>query len=142
MLIVSANNNYTMMNKPNQKLELSRTVEAFAGALNAADATSLQSFFTGDGKFMPEGKETIETKQLETSGVNYLNTNSFQIEYEVLDISIDDNFASVMAIGKTSEKRQGEDVKTTKTSRDFFVFKKVDEAWKIHRYIFNNVSLA
>lgn len=119
--------------------ELRKAVENFATVLNAGESDLLPGLFTEEGKFMPEGLQTLNASLLQASSKHFLSKNSFQIAFHIEDINLEDTFASVIATAKTSEKMSGADSTVEKNSRDFFVFKKVNDAWKIHRYIFNNV---
>lgn len=129
------------MTNQDQMQALRQALNGFAATLNAANAAELPGLFTDGGKFMPEGLKTIDALSLQSSGDRFLQANAFQISFEILDINIDGDFATVISNAKTSEKRPNADLAINKTSRDFFVFKKVGHSWKIDRYIFNNVTL-
>ena len=129
------------MTNQDQTQQLRQAINGFAATLNAAKGALIQDFFTEEGKFMPQGFETLSSQQLESSADSFLATNAFDIAFEIQDITIDNDFATVIAKAKTSQKKPGSAAAIEKTSRDFFVFRKIDDAWKIHRYIFNNVIL-
>lgn len=125
------------MNNQDQIQELRKAVENFATVLNAGESDLLSGLFTEEGKFMPQGLKTLNTAQLQASSKHFLSNNAFHIAFQIEDISLEDSSASIIATAKTSEKSYASDSPVEKISRDFFVFKKVDGAWKIHRYIFN-----
>jgi len=129
------------MTNQDQTQQLKQAIDGFAATLNAANGALIQDFFTEEGKFMPEGFETLTSQQLESSADSFLAANAFHIAFEIHDITIDNDFATVVARAKTSQRKPGSAAAIEKTSRDFFVFRKIDDAWKIHRYIFNNVIL-
>lgn len=129
------------MTNQDQTPQLKQAIDGFAATLNAAEAASLQNLFTADGKFMPHGFRTLSSKQLESSANSFLAANAFHIAFEIQDIEFDNDFATVIAKAKTAQRKPGSAEAIEKTSRDFFVFRKIDNAWKIHRYIFNNVTL-
>lgn len=129
------------MSNQEQTQSLRQALDGFAATLNAAKAAELPGLFTNSGKFMPEGLKTIEASRLNSGGKEFLQDNAFHISFKIVDITVDENFATVIAEAKTSQTRPGTELPIKKTSRDFFVFKKVGETWKIERYVFNNVSL-
>ena len=129
------------MTNQDQTPQLRQAIDGFAATLNAAEAASLQNLFTADGKFMPHGFRTLSSKQLQSSANSFLAANAFHIAFEIQDINIDNDFATVIAKAKISQRKPGSAAAIEKTSRDFFVFRKIDNIWKIHRYIFNNVTL-
>lgn len=129
------------MKYQDQTQQLRQAIDGFATTLNTANGTLIQDFFTDDGKFMPQGFGTLSSQQLEASANSFLAVNAFHIAFEIQDISIDDDFATVIAKATTSQRKPGSAAAIEKTSRDFFVYRKIDNAWKIHRYIFNNVIL-
>ncbi|EDM35960.1 hypothetical protein PBAL39_23172 [Pedobacter sp. BAL39] len=117
-------------------------IENFAQNLNAADAASVSAAFTAEGKFLPDGFETINSTQVSQRAANSLAATAFHIEFEFSDINIEENTAYVIANASTSKLSKGETARNSQSSRDFFVLKKVEGTWKIHRYVFNNVKAA
>ena len=128
------------MTNQDQTQQLRQAIDGFAATLNAAEAASLQDLFTADGKFMPHGFRTLSSKQLESSANSFLASNAFHIAFEIQNIDINNDFATVITRAKTAQRKPGSAAKIERTSRDFFVFRKIGNAWKIHRYIFNNVN--
>jgi ketosteroid isomerase-like protein len=114
-------------------------IQNFASALNAGDIKRVLSFYSDEGIFMPEGFRTLKKNEIGKSRSKFLAEKKFNIEYENLNITINENYAFVEAIAKTSENHLKNLSKIQKTSRDFFVLHREDHYWKILRYIFNNV---
>ncbi len=129
------------MNTNNEEQKLTRFLDSFAGALNAADVASIPSFYSEDGKFMPDGVKTISRlDKLAKSAENNLSKIAFQIQFIIEDIQIDGHFAFITAKANTSQREARSELPVNKTTRDFFVLKKHGADWKIYRYIFNNVK--
>ncbi|CAM4370419.1 Ketosteroid isomerase homolog [Pedobacter westerhofensis] len=128
------------MNNHDQTLDIRNTLTDYAKTLNTADKAAIPGFYTSDGKFMPEGYKTLGSFELLKSSGDYLKDYNFKIEYSIQDIVIDNHFAFVVADAKTSEKDPVTGITFDKQSRDFFVFKKIADQWKIYRYLFNKVK--
>jgi ketosteroid isomerase-like protein len=130
------------MSHQNETKAINQTLHSFASALNSADTASLASLFTEESEFMPDGYATIEYPGLlNKRGKKYLVTTAFQIQFTVLDIEVNGAFAFLTAKAETLQNDKDKDTRLSKTSRDFFVFKKNAASWKIHRYIFNNIKI-
>jgi ketosteroid isomerase-like protein len=115
-------------------------IQNFANALNAGDLGSILSFYSEEGIFMPEGFKTLSKNSIGKKRAKLLEELNFKIQFEVVKIVVNDNYAFVEALAKTSENDKNAHSTSEKTSRDFFVLRKEDDQWKILRYIFNNVQ--
>ena len=77
---------------------------------------------------------------LKALGSTFLKESGFKIAYEIQNIIIDERYAFVEALAKTSGKGASKDYSINKASIDLFILKRTDKGWKIYRYIFNNVK--
>lgn len=109
----------------------------FESALNLGNIEDVLSFYSDEAIFMPEGFKTLKKDQI---GKTKFLTNDFKIRFDDVKIAIDETYAFVEAIAKTSQNDKESSSKLERTSRDFFVFSKEKGDWKIFRYIFNNVK--
>lgn len=109
----------------------------FESALNLGNIEDILSFYSDEAIFMPEGFKTLKKDQIEKTK---FITNDFKIRFDDVKIAIDETYAFVEVIAKTSQNHKEILSKLERTSRDFFVFRKEESDWKIFRYIFNNVK--
>lgn len=116
-------------------------IAGFAAALNTADTTAIQSCFSADAVFMPEGFTVLTGRHLSHVGNGYLTATHFNITFEVVNIVIDNNYAFVQANASATMRDRKTLQATSQQSYDFFVLKKVDSEWKIFRYMFNHVKV-
>jgi ketosteroid isomerase-like protein len=128
------------MNDQDHTQAIRNTLTDYAKTLSAADKAAIPGFYTNDGKFMPEGYKTLNSVDLLKTNTGFLKNYNFKIEYSIQDITIDKQLAFVLADAKTSQKDPETGMVFVTKSRDFFVLKKIDEKWKIYRYLFNNVK--
>jgi ketosteroid isomerase-like protein len=112
----------------------------FEAALNLGNIEDVLSFYSDEAIFMPDGYKTLKKSQIGKSGLEFLIESDFKIRFENMKIAIDETYAFVEAIAKTSQNDKESSSKLEKTSRDFFVFRKEEGDWKIFRYIFNKVK--
>jgi len=122
--------------------EIIGVLDEYALSLNSARYDSIAEFYTEDGILMPQGYKTFSKADfLKNRSGDFLERTDFRIEYTIEDTVLDENYAFVTAIAKTSSKNFSTGDISKKTSRDFFVLRKGDENWKIYRYMFNTLSL-
>lgn len=126
----------------NEKELIIKRVNDYAETITRTNIESLADFYTVDGVFIPDNYNTIRAVELNgNKAKNFLTSNEFKIEFSVKEVAISMDFAFVTAIAKSSSKNKQTNEKIVRTSRDFFVLKKVDTEWKIFRYLFNNVKI-
>lgn len=112
----------------------------FESALNLGDIEDVLSFYSDEAIFMPDGNKTLKKSKIGKSGAEFLIESDFKIRFDDVKIAIDETYAFVEAIAKTSQNDKESSSKFERTSRDFFVFRKEESDWKIFRYTFNNVK--
>jgi ketosteroid isomerase-like protein len=123
-----------------EKEAISTLLGNFAQVLNNRETAAIANFFDQDAVFIPDGmKKIITGNQLGKTGNGYLKRADFKIGYTIKDITIENQFAFVEAFAATTQNRISDLKPVEKRSIDFFVLKKLNENWKIYRYIFNNV---
>ncbi|MCC9138488.1 YybH family protein [Pontibacter silvestris] len=128
------------MNIQNGKTAAESLITSYAKALSSADAASIPTFYTEDGRFLPNGFRALTSADLSKRSKSYLEKGQFHIEFNVQDIAIDGQFAFVEAVAQTRSVDVATGGALTHVSRDFFVLRKEQEEWKIFRYTFNNVK--
>lgn len=123
-----------------EKTAVANLLSDYANAINTANTALIASFYTQDGRLMPEGLKDLTKGDLINRGQKFFQQVRFQIDYAVPDTVIDGEYAFVQTTAKTTttslETKKVED----QTSRDFFVLRKEKEDWKIFRYVFNKLK--
>jgi ketosteroid isomerase-like protein len=129
--------NKEIMTTSNAKQAAENLLIDYAEVLNTANTLSIASFYTFDGLFMPEGYSSIKAGNLTKVAENYLKKHDFEISYTIQNISEADGLIFVQARANTKIKSDTLPDGVQRSSRDFFILRKEDAAWKIYRYIFN-----
>lgn len=128
------------MSNSEEKIAVSNVLGQYAQVLNAANVALIPDFYSEDGLFIPNGKTALyKQSDLKMLSGAFLKDTNFCIEYAFDSVVVDGPYAFVEAYATTSENTGGTVV--IKKSTDSFVFKKVQDNWKIFRYTFNNVTV-
>jgi ketosteroid isomerase-like protein len=122
------------------KNKVKEKISNFESALNLGNIEDVLSFYSDEAIFMPDGNKTLKKSQIGKSGSEFLIESDFKIRFDDVKIAVDETYAFVEAIAKTSQNDKESSSKSERTSRDFFLFRKEEGDWKIFRYIFNNVK--
>jgi ketosteroid isomerase-like protein len=130
------------MSYQEEKELISNVLGRYAQVLNAAEAASIPEFYSEDGLFIPDSMNRVYKKSdLKALGDPFLKKSGFKIEYNIQNISIDESYAFVETLATTSGREPSQEYGVAKSSIDLFILKRIEDSWKIYRYIFNNVAL-
>ena len=117
-----------------------KAVQNYAAAINEGDIEKILSYYSEEGIFMPDSIKTLKRNQIGNMKLIRFSKMDFKIQFSDIRIKVEDNYAFVEAVAQTSEENQQTKDLIRKESRDFFVFKKEQNDWKIFRYIFNTIN--
>lgn len=125
------------MNTQPDKAAVENLLTAYANAINSANTALIPSFYTEDGRLMPEDSKDLTKEDLVKRSQKFFKQVRFQINYAAPDTIIDGDYAFVQTTAKTTTTSLETSKVEDRTSRDFFVLRKEKEDWKIFRYVFN-----
>ena len=139
-----SNNNLTketeiMEKQEKQKIE--ELLNEYQNSLNTSDAKLAQSLYTKDGIFMPtEAPSGIGSEGILKSYEYVFSQIQLNIEFYIEEIQVEGNmaFAVTGSKGTTLIHATGETI--PEANRELFVFEKVNDEWKIARYMFNKTE--
>ncbi len=121
--------------------EIATVLQEYAQAINTVQTDLIHTFYAKDGLLMPEGVKTLTREQLLFSRSHiFFERKKFKIAYMINHIACDGKYAFVSASAKTSMKDAVSGIAVEKSSRDFFVFRRDADTWKIFRYVFNRTT--
>ncbi len=139
-----SNQNLTTKTEIMQKEEKQKIEEllgVYKKSLNTSDAKLAQSLYTKDGVFMPtEAPSAIGPEDILKSYEYVFSQIQLNIEFYMEEIEVEGNmaFAVTSSKGTTLIHATGETI--PEANRELFVFEKVNEEWKIARYMFNKTT--
>jgi uncharacterized protein (TIGR02246 family) len=129
------------MTKSSEIQAIEKALFSYRDALNTSDVAKAVSLYASAGVFMPtNGPTAVGTEQLKGSYDYVFQTIQLNIEFFIDEIVVSGNyaFARTMSKGTTLIHASGQTI--PEENRELFVFEKVDEEWKIARYMFNKTK--
>lgn len=132
-------NTEIMIKEEKQKIE--SLLEVYKKSLNTSDAKLAQSLYTKEGVFMPtEAPSAVGSEAILKTYEFIFSQIQLSIEFFIEEIEIEGNlaFATTSSKGTTLIHATGDSV--PEANRELFVFEKVNEEWKIARYMFNKTE--
>ena len=124
-----------------EKQRIEALLRQYEQSLNNSDAELAQSLYTKDGIFMPtEAPSGIGSEGILKSYEHVLSQIQLNIEFFIEEIQVEGTmaFAVTSSKGTTLVRATGDTL--PEANRELFVFEKVDDEWKIARYMFNKTE--
>ena len=136
---IQPQNKDAMINLEKEKIE--NLLGDYKKSLNSSDAKLAQSLYTKDGIFMPSGAPSaIGSESILKSYEFIFSQIQLSIEFFIDEIFVEGDFAfaTTSSKGTTLIHANGETI--PEENRELYVFQKVNDKWKIARYMFNKTK--
>lgn len=136
---IQTQNNDAMIKLEKEKIE--NLLGEYKKSLNSSDAKLAQSLYAKDGIFMPSGAPSaIGSDNILKSYEFIFSQIQLNIEFFIDEILVEGGFAfaTTSSKGTTLIRANGETI--PEENRELFVFEKVNDEWKIARYMFNKTK--
>ena len=128
-----------MQKQEKQKIEA--LLSEYKKSLNTSDAKLAQSLYTKDGVFMPtEAPSGIGLEGVLKSYEYVFSQIQLNIEFLIEEIEVEGNMAFAVTSSKRNTLIHATGDTMPEANRELFVFEKVDDKWKIARYMFNKTE--
>lgn len=124
-----------------EKQRIETLLSEYQKSLNTSDAKLAQSLYTKDGIFMPtEAPSGVGSEGILKSYEFVFSQIQLNIEFFIEEIQVEGNmaFAVTSSKGTTLIRATGDTI--PEANRELFVFEKVNDDWKIARYMFNKTE--
>ena len=132
----------TEVDAATEQAAIQTMLNAYAAALNAADAAKIATFFTQDGLFIAPGAPTATgPAQIRSTLDGLFGAVTLTLKFTPANTTVVNGnyaFATSTSSGTKLIKANGQTVPAS--YRELWVFAKVDGQWKIARYLFNQPS--
>lgn len=121
--------------------EIRALLRTYEQALNTSDAGLAASCYSADGVFMPTTLPTASGDQMEIAYGHVFGAIRLAVTFtidELLVLSDDAAYALTRSAGEQTILATG--ATSAEANREIFIFRRIDGAWKIARYMFNKES--
>lgn len=123
------------------KKDIENILMTYKETLNTSNAEKAISLYTKNGIFMPSGAPSaIGTKNIKGAYEYVFSQIQLNIEFFIEEISIDNNLAYAVTSSKGTILIHATGNTIPEENRELFVFEKVNNIWKIARYMFNKAK--
>ncbi|MBK7357663.1 MAG: nuclear transport factor 2 family protein [Saprospiraceae bacterium] len=140
----ASNNNSkvkTEIMEKQEKQKIETLLSTYEKSLNTSDAKLAQSLYTKDGIFMPtEAPSGIGSEGILKSYEYVFSQIQLNIKFFIEEIQVDENMAFAVTSSKGTTLIRATEVTIPEANRELFVFEKVNDEWKIARYMFNKTE--
>ncbi len=125
----------------NEKRKIETLLSEYKEALNTSNAELAQSLYTKDGIFMPtEARSAIGSENILKSYEFIFSQIQLNIEFYIDEIEVENDFAFAVTSSKGTTLIRATGDTIPEANRELFVFEKVNNQWKIARYMFNKTE--
>lgn len=124
-----------------EKQKIETLLSEYKKSLNTSDAQLAQSLYTKNGIFMPsEAPSAIGTENILNSYEFIFSQIQLNIEFYIDEIEVENEFAFAVTSSKGTTLIHATGETIPEANRELFVFEKVNNEWKIARYMFNKTK--
>jgi uncharacterized protein (TIGR02246 family) len=124
-----------------ERKQIKHLLNSYQQALNSSDTASVVPLYTDDGVFMPSKKPSaVGKKQVKKAYEHVFQMLDLNVEFHIDEI---EQFGGIAFVRTTSDgkiKILEKNIVINNNSRELFVLKRVNNKWKIYRYMFNETS--
>jgi uncharacterized protein (TIGR02246 family) len=139
ILLLSASQTSALAEGPRASSAVKRTAGAFFRALNESNIDTILELYHPDGVYLPKNAPAMRgVGEIKKAYQALFGRVKFNVDHVYQDVSVHGNIAIV-----ESRANGTVTIRETKQTapvdvKELFVFRKVDNKWKIDRYMFND----
>jgi len=123
------------------KTDITALLKSYEQALNDSDVDKVLNLYAEDGIFMPSGKPTTEGQaQVRVAYQRVFKELDLNIGFKINEIQWHGDIAFVRTVSNGEIKLLTKNKTIKNHTRELFIMKRIDQHWKIYRYMFNSMS--
>ncbi|MBL1274632.1 MAG: nuclear transport factor 2 family protein [Ectothiorhodospiraceae bacterium] len=123
------------------KTDIKNLLSTYEKALNENDVNTIVPLYSDSGVFMPANKPTAAGQdQVKIAYQHVFKAIDLDIKFHIDEIEYSGDYAFVRTTSDGEITIKANNMTIKNNSRELFVMKKINDEWKIHRYMFNEVS--
>ena len=128
-------------NEQQCRIDIQRLLNNYQQALNDSDTKRVLPLYTDDGVFMPSNKPTAVGKaQIRRAYQFVFKELDLNVKFHIDEIEQHNDMAFVRTTSDGEIKLLEKNITIKNNSRELFILKRIDNKWKIYRYMFNETS--
>ena len=141
LLLSSGSLSVAKANNQQCKTDIKALIKSYEKALNSSNVDKVMRLYAKDGVFMPSAKPTSQGQnQVRTAYQHVFSDLDLDVNFHIDEIVWRDDIAFVRTVSDGKIKLLKKDITLKNNSRELFVMKRIDDDWKIYRYMFNEMS--
>ena len=118
--------------------EIVTLMKTYERGLNEADVNLIRSVYTDDAIFIGQPFPTATgIEEVIALYSDVLSKMDFNVQFEIVEIELSGDLGFVHTRSRGTIVPKGQKAEGGEGNREIFVVKKIEGAWKFHRYIFN-----
>lgn len=121
--------------------QIRRLLDTYEQSLNTGDARLAAGLYTDDAVFMPTTLPTAAGAGIRDAYEQIFAAIGLEVAFTIDELVVagdDTAYALTRSSGTQLDRTTGET--TPEANREIFIFRRVDGAWKIARYMFNKAD--
>lgn len=117
--------------------QIEALMTSYQDILNNANVGNVKTVYTVDAQFIGDNFPTATgVNNIHALYGDFLSKLDFNIRFEILEVTLDKDLGFIQTISKGTITPKGALIGNEEANREIFVVKKINNEWKIYRYIF------
>ena len=121
--------------------QIRQLLDTYERSLNTGDAKLAASLYTADAVFMPTTLPTATGADMHRAYEQIFAAIGLEVTFTIDELVVagaDTAYALTRSNGTQLNRATGE--RTAEANREIFIFRRIEGAWKIARYMFNKAE--
>ena len=120
------------------KKEIKALIENYQKSLNKSDLDLVRSVYAKDAVFIGQPFPTATgVDEIIALYADFFSKLDFDVEFDIAEVEMSGDLGFVRTRSRGTIVPTGQTPEGTEGNREIFIVKKIDDVWKIYRYIFN-----
>ena len=118
--------------------EIQNLMQTYQRGLNGADVNVVRSVYADDAIFIGQPFPTATgIEEIVALYSDVLSKMDFDVQFEIQEVELSGDLGFVHTRSRGTITPKGQTPEGSEGNREIFVVKKIEDAWKFYRYIFN-----
>lgn len=119
-------------------ISIETVIKTYESARNANDIETILALYSSEPVFMPQHAPARNGRDAVRAGYEYVfNTIKLNVRFEIYEIEVTGDWAWARTSSAGRTHILSADVEVEEGNNELFVFRRENEEWKIHRYLFS-----